>query len=66
VKAPSVLLVPIPLVKKAGLALVPDEAMVSMQHNVLIRLHHIVPWNKVDFLVASPYKSPIRGSDSEH
>jgi hypothetical protein len=28
----------------------------SMQHQVLIRLHHIVPWNKVAFLVASPYK----------
>jgi len=45
-------------VKKAGFAFVPDEAMMSMQHQVLIRLHHIVPWNKVAFLVASPYKCP--------
>jgi len=34
---------PISLVKKAGLAFVPDETMVSMQHKVLIQLDHIVP-----------------------
>jgi hypothetical protein len=36
-KAPSILLVLIPLVKKACLALIPDEAMVSMQPKVLIK-----------------------------
>jgi len=54
--SPSVLLMPISLIKKAGLAFVPDETMVSMQHKVLIQLHHVVPWNKVAFSVASPYK----------
>jgi len=41
--SPSVLLMPISLIKKAGLAFVPDETMVSMQHKVLIQLDHIVP-----------------------
>jgi hypothetical protein len=42
-KAPSILLVLIPLVKEACLALIPDEAMVSMQPEVLTKAFSNAP-----------------------